>query len=620
MEYRPLAIQLGLLMLASFFAYVNAWPDALVLDDKFFAGADRFSGFRDIPGFFGQDVWATAGTQSGLYRPVLLISLFLDSRLFGDWYAGYHLSNILLHGLVVLAVFGLSRQLLRMKGAPSSSGDQCAFLAALVFAVHPVHAEAVNSIFNRAEMLVALGGAAGLWWWLHYLKDRPVRAWLGLALAYLIAMLAKESAIVIPGIAVAWVLIFAGGGWLNRLKAMLPTFFLLIPLALYLGLRAEALGSVDGVDGVGATGAGIALSQPALEARGGAMGRPPMAPQNNSPGHYRWLRVSVRMILGTAGYYGQALKAMVWPHPLKLFYEQPPIPFQAAALVLQLALMGAALLALLRRRLGLITGLVFFYVALLPASRFIGAAGYVPEMAERYLYFPSIGLAILLAFALRFLAQRFAYHLVLIPVLLAVLVMTPICWARNAEWKSEAALFENEYRRGSHGEEALYAVTTSRIQKGDFPGAVEVCDRHFESQWISGKLSNNCGLAYSVVGRIEEAESALLFATSQRRGRILAHNNLASLYLRLGRRDDAEEQLDLAIRAENNPALRAFREGKKVLLLYPNDRTRLFEAKRHFEEALRLRPGLIPAQAWLDNTRQRLGLSKGDGQPEPGEG
>jgi tetratricopeptide (TPR) repeat protein len=608
LEYRPLAIQVGLLILASFVAYANAWPDVLVLDDKFFAGSDRFSGFQDIPRFFGQDVWATAGTNTGLYRPVLLISLFLDSRLFGDWFAGYHLSNILLHGLAVLAVFGLIRQVLRTTGVSSSSGDQYAFLAALVFAVHPAHTEAVNSIFNRAEILVALFGAGGLWWWLHYLKDRPVRAWSGLALAYLVAMFAKESAIVLPGIAFAWVLILASGSWLGRLKAALPVLFLLIPLALYLVLRAEALAPPEGQVGAGAPRNFTALSQPAPEAWGRE--RPHRASQRDYPVAYRWLRAGGRLIIGTAGYYGQALKVMVWPYPLKLFYELPSISFQIVAFVLQLVLMFAALLAWWRKRIGLITGLAFFYIAMLPASRFVGAAGYVPEMAERYLYFPSIGLAILLAFALRYLGQKFAFSRVLVPALLAVLVLTPMCLARNTEWADEATLFENDYRRGSHGEEALYAVTSARLQQRDYAGTAELCDSHFEAQWTSGKLSNNCGLAYGVVGRTEEAENALLFATSQRKGKILAHNNLAALYLRLGRPADAEEQLEMAIRSERNPALRAFREGKKILLLYRNDRTKLFEAKRHFEEALRLQPGLIPAQQWLENTEQRLESSR----------
>jgi hypothetical protein len=58
-------------------------------------------------------------------------------------------------------------------------------------------------------MLVALAGTGGLWCLLHYLETHPGRAWFGLALCYLLALFAKESASVIPAIAVSLVLILA---------------------------------------------------------------------------------------------------------------------------------------------------------------------------------------------------------------------------------------------------------------------------------------------------------------------------------------------------------------------------------------------------------------------------
>jgi tetratricopeptide (TPR) repeat protein len=325
------------------------------------------------------------------------------------------------------------------------------------------------------------------------------------------------------------------------------------------------------------------------------------------------------MVIMASGYYGRALKAMAWPYPLRLFYENTTRGFLLAAVGLQVALLCALLFELKHGRYGLFAGLAFFYIAMLPASRFIGVAGAVPEFAERYLYFPSIGLTLLLAYGLRFLGERFALPAALIPVLLLTLVLTPLCWARNAEWADEAILFENEYRRGGHGESALHAVTTSRLQQRDYAGTAEICDRHFETQWSSGKVSNNCGLAYGALGRIDEAEQALLFATSQRRGRILAHNNLASLYLRLGRWGDAKEHFELAIEYEPNASVRAFREGKKLLLLYPGQRTKLLEARDHFEEALRLQPDLIPAQQWLESVNRRLESPQGaeDSRADP---
>jgi tetratricopeptide (TPR) repeat protein len=332
----------------------------------------------------------------------------------------------------------------------------------------------------------------------------------------------------------------------------------------------------------------------------------PQAKAGKRDSSYGWAFTGGRRVIATAGYYGQALKVVVWPYPLKLFYESTTRSFLLVTVGLQLVLLCAVLFELKQRRYGLLAGLAFFYIAMLPASRFIGLAGVIPEFAERYLYFPSIGLTLLLAYGLRFLGERSAFPAAMAPVLLLTLVMTPVCWARNAEWTDESILFENEYRRGGHGESAVHAVTTSRLQQRDYSGAAEICDRHFDLQWLSGKLSINCGWAYGALGRIHEAEQAFLFATSQRKGRILAHNNLASLYLRLGRREEALKHFELAIDAEPNAAVREFREGQKLLLLYPGQRTILLEARGHFEEALRLQPDLIPAQQQLESVTNRL--------------
>ena len=112
----------------------------------------------DLPRFFTEDLWSATGAESGLYRPLLLLSLALESGVHGNWLAGYHLDNILLHLLVTLAVYRFLRQVQRTVAEPGPSADLYPLLAALVFAVHPVHTEVVNSIFNRSEMLVALAG------------------------------------------------------------------------------------------------------------------------------------------------------------------------------------------------------------------------------------------------------------------------------------------------------------------------------------------------------------------------------------------------------------------------------------------------------------------------------
>jgi hypothetical protein len=145
-------------------AYWNAWPNTLVHDDKFYAGSERFTALSNIPRYFTENAWATSGINEPLYRPLLLVTITLDARAYGDWVAGYHLSNIVLHALVCVLLFGFLRQLLRMHHGPTPTDSPAALAVALIFAVHPVYTEVVNSVFNRSEMLVALVGLTGLAW------------------------------------------------------------------------------------------------------------------------------------------------------------------------------------------------------------------------------------------------------------------------------------------------------------------------------------------------------------------------------------------------------------------------------------------------------------------------
>ncbi len=582
-RFLPVFLPLILLIIVTLAAYANAWPNTLVHDDKFFAGSERFSGLLDFPRFFTEDLWAASGSRSSLYRPMLLVSLSLDSRFYGDWFAGYHLSNIFLHVLVTVFVFGFVRHLLRMSNGQSSSADRYALLAALVFAVHPIHTEVVNSIFNRSELLVALGGVAGLWWLMYYVDSRPVRAWTGVSVAYLFAIFAKESAIVLPGLAVALVLIFTPGGWRFRLRKCLPALWLLIPLALYLVLRTQALEAPESVDSAGVTGV--------TEIKA-------LVSSSRLPNR--------RVLLQTAGVWGEAFRALVWPWPLKLYYERPSVFFQRSSLLLHLALINVALFEARKKRFGLITGLVFFYIAMIPASRFFGLLGETPHMAERYLYFPSAGLAISLAFGLRFLERRFSPSIALAALMVALLVLTPICWARNAEWVSEVILFESEYRNESRGGNVLRLLTGAHLGEGNFSRAAEICDLHVDKQKRVGRYSNHCAIAYSQLGRNEEAERAYLSATGEKSVRTQAHSNLAQFYLRLGRQADARKHYELAIETESNPAMRAYRTGVYLAVFNRNNRAKLIEARGHFEDALRLQPHLAPARQWLERLNRAL--------------
>ena len=103
-----------LLVAAACLAYANAWPNTLVYDDKPFFDYQRFTDFSAIPRYFTENAWAARGVSSDLYRPLLSVSLTLDAHLFGDWFAGWHLINILMHAAATLLLYAFLARLLAL--------------------------------------------------------------------------------------------------------------------------------------------------------------------------------------------------------------------------------------------------------------------------------------------------------------------------------------------------------------------------------------------------------------------------------------------------------------------------------------------------------------------------
>ena len=587
-RFRTHILPLIILVLAASVAYANAWPNNLTWDDSIFGMGNRLSeaGFTDLGLYFTDDVWAAIGAQTGIYRPLLLLSVALDIHLFGDWVAGFHLVNIFLHVLVTLAVFGLIRYLLLVLGGPSPGSTWAALLAALVFAVHPIHTEVVNSIFNRSEMLVSLGVAGGLWWFLPTVEKHPWKAWGLLGLVYLVVMLCRETGIVLPAITVVFLWLTTTGNWRQRLRKCLPVLWLLVPLAVYLGLRANALDTPMTADDMALLTPGPSKEDQQIPVLG--------------------LFFNAEKILPATVVWFDSIRLMLWPDPLTTFHNKSQTN-QWLALTAQLALLGFAFLRLLQKRPGLMLSLAFFYFSILPSSRVLGEAQVFPRLAERNLYMPSVGLAIALAFGLFWLAQRATLRTAVAPVLIAVLVLTPLTWARNALWVSNIRLAQADYYNSGQTGRVVSILVRSLMATGDLARAAGICEKHTQDFRESGYLANNCAQVYMRLKRFDDAEQAFREAIFYAEGEEGSpHYGLAVLYVLTNRRNEAAEQFELAITFEKQAFMKEYLAAEMLMRLYPSDRTRWLEAKTHLEKALQLQPQFVLARKKLEYVNAHL--------------
>jgi len=146
--------------------FVNYDDDDLVVNN-----GDFLSDPANLPTAFTSHLFTGRSKEGVYYRPVVQISYFVDYFFWGLRPAGYHLSNVFYHTLATLLLFALGREILRQAGsgvdaatgrADGGAGgadapdDTAAFIAAIIFAVHPVQTESVAWVAGRNDVLLGL--------------------------------------------------------------------------------------------------------------------------------------------------------------------------------------------------------------------------------------------------------------------------------------------------------------------------------------------------------------------------------------------------------------------------------------------------------------------------------
>ncbi|MFN7954834.1 MAG: hypothetical protein U0610_24120 [bacterium] len=221
-------------------AYAPALRAPLSYDDPFLVQRSPVViGRHPLGAAFRLGYWeGIAPDRGNEYRPLTILALALEHRVFGDEPAGYRWVSWLLHLGCVVAVGGLARRL--------GLSAHAALGAQAVFALHPIHVEAVTSIVGQGELLQTLLSLATV---LVFLAEGAVAAcaWPLLALA---ALLAKEAAIVAPALA-ALVACWLRLGRRERVRSPWAALAMVPILLGYFALRMRVLGELGGTRAVG---------------------------------------------------------------------------------------------------------------------------------------------------------------------------------------------------------------------------------------------------------------------------------------------------------------------------------------------------------------------------------
>lgn len=493
------------------------------------------AGLRAAPRLLMTGYWDAVQANAGLsqpYRPLLMLSFLVQTATTGLRTAPLHAVNMLLHLLACL----LLHEIVRKKMDPAAAA-----FAALVYAVMPIHAEAVSILTGRSEVLSC---ALLLASWLC-LEDpsRAGRLWLGLA-CYAAALLTKESSILFPAFLALSDWTFRRQSPLHPQRRRVQELLLLLSAA-YLALRLAVLSQVinGGISYFAPTGklaAVLTLSRFAVL-------------------HYLWPSLSG---LGLCTDYSRPFFADSAPDSLSSWTS-------LAALA---GLFAFAAYRCLTRRSPWAFWLIGPSLFLLPTSHLLFAMCIIG--ADRFLYIPTIGLAV----GLGHLYLRLKKLAPLAASLFAVVIPSWYAYTtirRNKSWESEIGFYE-----------AALACNPVSVEARSTLGSLLI----MKSRWAEGTAHLLATRSYAILGgsllqagRFAEGKQYLLKAVAER-------PETASSYYNLGRlawegKDPASSEAFLRKAVSLNPNSS---DGWVLLATVLESRGKLDEALNCFEKALKV--------------------------------
>jgi len=495
-------------------AFLNSLGGGFVWDDIYLVVKNPYvKGIANLPTLFTTGYWASLGKTGGLYRPLTMLSFLVENAVAGVSPWLYHLDNLILNSLAAVLVYLIARRVI------NGADTVAPLLAGLIFAVHPVHTEAVSWVSGRAELLSSVFFMAAFLAFLHPTR-RVVRQEVSAGL-FLLGLLCKETAVTLPAVVLLYMLLVRRERGLRPLAASVLPYVLV--LATYVPVRLAVLGGHAGPQ----TQMFAAVS-----------------------GYHTFLTMM------KAGF--QYVRLTLFPTGLQVAYVFPPVGsimnYQVAGFIIAILLLAVMSWRLYRTRPVVLYFILWFIVTLLPVSNLIPTE---VIMTERALYLPSAGACILLGalFARAYSVRRVA---AMMSVLVVLAAFTALTVNRTPVWGNDR-LFQTELlginKRLVHNfpdqPEAYTKLADSYVALGEISRAGPLYERALSLYPDDCGALYGLGNAYKSAGRLEDALRELKSALECGYDRPSdIHGNIAAILYEMGELDESEKQLEAAIKLD----------------------------------------------------------------------
>ena len=612
---------MAVLAVAAALPYLNTLRNGFVSDDNMQVLNNPYiRNFSFLAKIFTTPVASYVGVKmANYYRPLMNVEYLLCYQVFGLRAFGYHLANVVLHVAVVCAVFLLTKRMFQ--------NHDLALMAAALFALHPIHTEAVAWIAASPDLELSLFYLLTFWFFLAVARPGgrfSYLAQLGMAGSFVLALLSKEQAVTLPVLATVYEHFYRPDREETRPTQKVQRYAVLWLLTVaYLLFRVRTLGRL---------GASSLVHQ------------------------LTWYQAFVSAIALAGQYLWKAL----WPVDLRMYcpFHPPSSLFDPAVVggVVALAVCCALFFFLWRHARGLTFGLVWMLIPLAPVlnARWMPIAAF----AERYLYLPSVGFCWLLGWGLLKLRDRASAHGAIWSRTLATAfgILVALCSlrivTRNRDWQNNLTLYTNtlaacpdaayvreflastywemgdaesaerEWRKAlevaPQDSMTLSGLGMVYLKKQHYSEAIEFFKKALEFDPDDSGARLYLGVAYMDTHSLELAEPELRTAVSLYPWNSNNRNALGKLYLAEGQTAEAEEQFRQSVEIEPNitgygnlglihwrrgDAKLAEQEWRQALRLAPNDTSilnnlglactkqeRYAEAVSFFRKAIMLKP------------------------------